>query len=151
MEGAVASGDLRCRNQGRSYEARRCPLPAFVSPHLPCTFQYLLPHSCLPSLFPEPFCLLEGPRNPPHTPQPPMAPTGSPAHSYRCSGQDPAGRERRAEEGGAARNSIVPWQLLAKGRQKHEERPDGRVRLQLGAGEHRRGALCRVAAWVVMG
>lgn len=49
-----------------------------------------------------------------------------------------------------ATKSTVPWQLLAKGRQKYKGTADGCARLQLGAGEHLRGALCHVAACVGM-
>lgn len=61
---AVASGDQRCRNEGRGYEAKSYPLLALVSPHLPCFF-FVIPASLFfPVLLLEPFCLLEGSRKP---------------------------------------------------------------------------------------
>lgn len=68
---AVASGDQRCRNEGRSYEAKSYPLLALVSPHLPCFF-FVIPASLFfPVLLLEPFCLLEGSRKPSYRPPPP--------------------------------------------------------------------------------
>lgn len=149
----MASGDQRCRNEGRNYEAKCCTLIAFVLPHLPC----FICNSCL-ILLPcfAPFCLLEGSRKFSCRPPPPCHSHSQPFLKLLLEDcpvtavQDSAGGEWRAEEGGIATNSTVPWQLLAKGRQKYKGTPDRCVRLQLGAGEHLREALCHVAVWVGM-
>lgn len=149
---AMASGDQRCRNEGRSYEAKYCPLLPFVLPHLPCLFFF---NSCLillPCFAPWGFlsAYWKDPENHLADHHPHVTPTVSPSWSYCCCVQDSAGGEWRAEEGGMATSSTVPWQLLAKGRQKYKGTPDRYARLQLGAGEHLTGALCHVAAWVGM-
>lgn len=50
-----------------------------------------------------------------------------------------------------SRSSIVPWWLLAKGKQECKAMPVRCVRLWPGDGEHPRGASCHVAAQAVMG
>lgn len=146
---AMASGDQRCRNEGRSYEAKYCLL-AFVLLHLPYFF-FVIPASFFfPVLLLEPLYLLEGPRKPSYRPPLPHHSHSQPFLKLLLLCQDSAGGKWRAEEGGMATNSTVPWQLLAKGRKKYKGTPNGCVRLQLGAGERLRGALCHVAAWVGM-
>lgn len=152
MEGAMASGNRMCRNQGRSYEAKCCPLPALISPHLPCPFGYLLPRSCLPAFVLWAFLPAGGTWKtlPAHCSPPSLPQAVLPAATAALARTQLAGNEEQ-EEGRAARNSIMPWQLLAQGRQQCKETPDRWMRLQLGAGEHLGGAWCHMAAGVGMG
>lgn len=107
---AMVSGDQRCRKEGRSYEAKCCPLLAFVFSHLPC----FICNSCL-ILLPcfAPFCLLKGSRKfscrqllPCHCHSQPFLKL-----LLQCARLYWWGMKSR---GGRATNSTVPWQLLAE-------------------------------------
>lgn len=154
MEEAKASGDCRCRNQGRSYEVKCCPLPAFVSPHLPCPFGYLLPRSCLPPFVPWAFLPAGGTRKTlPAQHSPPWLPQAAlPAATAALARAQLAGNEEQRREG---RPETAPchgssWQKGGRNARKRLMDVWGHTWCS-PPGEHLRGALCHVAAWVVMG